>query len=698
MYMKKYLAPIIAILLTVTGCNVVDNQSKNDAYKDDLINSEPGHVQYEFFIPTSEQDLMEKSFYGYIIVKTMAGFDESGFIKLGAEIKDSFESNGAIYYHIYKENNVLGLLNSVKAMSSVIYAEPDFLNELHTAVSYPSGLDDPYLTSAQYSYYITQMKEALERYGVGSYEVYNALVDTGINIPHVDLNGLFDHGYSMFSKVDNGDGTVTYTFVDDQTEPVDMGTTDNWDINPGEGHGSHVAGTIAAAGNNSVGVAGVCPANAKLIVYKCFAKDASGASIDGSGSNWAVYGSYKHLIDWKVANSITQTIPVNMSLGGSPANYFAIDMINYGFANDVFIISSSGNSGQNMATYPAGYAGCMAVGATNGSDEKVHFSTSGNFLSVVAPGYDIVSCGSRNDNDYQFKSGTSMAAPFVTGLATYMLTFVPTLTPAQIKQLIEENADDIGALGYDEDTGWGRVNVLNTIADVVTGNIPSSGSQMYTDATLTVHVTNTHSDVPEPEIQDLHVYLYDLNGNYVSVSVSDENGDAFFNMLQPGTYNAIANYYEQVLKVDNIVVSTTDVAIELQFNVPPPWYIQTLPNDDASSSDTDTVIALYDSVGDLLERYDWVILDTLEFPLISGQTYYIEITGYSDYTGHYGLYVSKTLKDPQSVTGADPLTNGVNDQYEPNDTLPEATSISTDTGYNAYLAANDADVFVITIP
>ncbi|KPJ80503.1 MAG: hypothetical protein AMS17_20450 [Spirochaetes bacterium DG_61] len=206
---------------------------------------------------------------------------------------------------------------------------------------------------------------------------------------------------------------------------------------------------------------------------------------------------------------------------------------------------------------------------------------------------------------------------------------------------------------------------------------------MYTDATLTVHVTNTHSDAPVPEIPDLHVYLYDSNGNYVSVSVSDENSDAFFNMLQPGTYNAIANYYEQVVKVDNIVVSATDVAVELQFNVPPPWYIQTLPND---------------SVGDLLELYDWVILDTLEYPLISGQTYYIEITGYLDYTGHYGLYVSKTLKDPQSVAGADPLTNGVNDQYEPNDTLPEATSISTDTGYNAYLAANDADVFVITIP
>jgi thermitase len=702
--MKRYLAftrnvaAILAFSLLLTCCSVSRDKADSVESKTNLPGTQPEWGGYEFFIPVSEVDLKDRSFYGYLIIKTASGFDESGFSKLGAEIRDSFELKGSRYYHVYRKHNVLELLNSVKTMKGVMYAEPDYTNDLDSPVSYPSGLDDPYLMSAQYSYYIAKMKEALETHGVGPNEIYVALVDTGINIPHEDFSGVFDHGYSMFSKSDNGDGTVTYTFVGDQNNPVDMGGSDNWDINPGEGHGSHVAGTISAAGNNSVGVAGVCPANAKLIVYKCFADDANGARVSGSGSNWAIYGSYKHIVDWKITNSIPQTIPVNMSLGGAPATYFAIDMVNYGLANNVFIVASSGNSGTNTAHYPAGYAGCVTVGATNGADKKVHFSTSGSFVSVAAPGYDIISCGQSGNNDYQFKSGTSMAAPFVTGLAAYMLTFDPTLTPAQIKQIIEENADDLGPSGYDEDTGWGRVNVLNTIADVAAGNIPVPGSRIYTDATLTVSTTNTHLGAPAPEIQNLHVYLYDSNGRYVSVSISDESGNAYFNLLPLGNYTAIANYYDQIVKAENIVVGETDMTVDMQFNVPPPWHIQTLPNDGASSSGTDTVIALYDGSGKLLELYDWAILDTLDYPLTSGQTYYIEITGYIGDTGHYGLYVSQSLKDPASISGSDPLADGVNDQYEPNDTLGEAASVLVDTSYNAYLAINDSDVFVITIP
>ena len=702
--MKSYLnftrnvTAILAFSLLLACCSVSRDTLDSTDGKIDSPGTQLDSDGYDFFIPVSEVDLKDRSFYGYLIIKTTAGFDESGFSSLGAAIRDSFELNGSRYYHVYRAHNVLELLNSVKKMNGVIYAEPDYTNDLDSPVSYPSGLDDPYLMSAQYSFHITEMKEALETHGVGPNEIYVALVDSGINIPHEEFSGVFDHGYSMFSKSDNGNGTVTYTFVGDQNTPVDMGVGDNWDINPGEGHGSHVAGTISASGNNAVGVAGVCPANAKLIVYKCFACDANGASVSGSGSNWAVYGSYKHLIDWKIANSISQTIPVNMSLGGSPANYFAIDMINYGLANDVFIVASSGNSGTNTIHYPAGYTGCVTVGATNGADKKVHFSTSGNFLSVAAPGLDIISCGKNGNNDYQFKSGTSMSAPFVTGLAAYMLTFDPTLTPAQIKQIIEENADDLAPSGYDEDTGWGRVHVLNTIADVAVGNIPAAGGLTYTDATLTVSTTNTHPDAPFPEIQNLHVYLYDSNGRYVSVSVSDESGNAYFNLLQLGNYTAIANYYDQIVKAENIVVGETDVTVEMQFNVPPPWYIQTLPNDGASSSNTDTVIALYDGSGKLLKNYDYVMLDTLDYPLISGQTYYIEITGFMDATGHYGLYVSQSLKDPASITGSDPLADGVNDQYESNDTLGEASAVLADTPYNAYLAVNDTDVFVITIP
>ncbi len=640
-------------------------------------------LQYDFYTPVSEEGLKADTNYGYLIAKTPTTFKEGLFTAQGLEIVGKFTLDGYNYYRLHKEAGIMNALADLKTTRGVIFAEPELMEKTTAGIVYDHP--DPRALSEEYSIFLTHAKDAWTTFGFGPNKPTVVDVDTGINYAHEDLTGNVTHAFSWYNP------TTTTTALAAYSDPVDLiGTTQtNTD---GNGHGTHTAGTIVATGNNGKGVAGVCW-QANLVSYK-------GLSDAGSGGTWAIYGSLYHLIQWKKAN-YNHTIPVNMSLGGTSANQFAIDMIEAGLRNNVVVIASMGNTGQNMAQYPAAYSGVIAVGATNGADKKVHFSTSGRHISVCAPGYNILSCDAFDDGSYASESGTSQAAPFVTGLVTYMLTFAPDLTPAQIKTYLESNTDLIeGATGFTETTGWGRVNVLKTIGAVVADvNASKAPASNYINAELKVKTVNTLNGgtltltgVP------VHLYSCDAAGkiaNYVGSSISmagslagtlgsgnpvPEDGVCFFNLLKPGTYVAKGLFSgalgtSPVFTVAAGATSIPDLTVTFAL---PIYNIQTLP-DAGSTGVEDDIITVWNPVGTKIATVDSGNLDSAQLLLTTSGTYTFKIGPYTTSTiGEHALYVSNGSYGADTAPGtyAAPATGALAGSQSQVQATPQAINLN----------------------
>jgi thermitase len=230
-----------------------------------------------------------------------------------------------------------------------------------------------------------------------------------------------------------------------------------------------------------------------------------------------------------------------MSLGGYYADEFEAEMITYALQNNVVIIAAMGNDGRTTAEYPAAYTGVIAVGATDGDDQITSFSTRGTWISVSAPGLDIISTYNDSSTDYEYDSGTSMATPFVTGLSAYTLAYASALLPDQLKTVLMSSADSIdgsSSSSISTSYGAGRVDVLTTLETAKTSP-PISGS-VYSTYPITITVT-----IGGTATSDIPVYLYDSSGNYVEVGYTGADtsylGTVSFWLLKPGTYTAKAN-------------------------------------------------------------------------------------------------------------------------------------------------------------
>jgi thermitase len=660
--------------------------------------------QYQFNPPTSEADLQQNSVYGYLIAKAAPGFNEATFEHMGLSIQGKITLNGYNYYHLYKESDVLGTLEALQCNKGILFAEPDQRVDATGGITLNSM--DPLAVSEEYSIYLTKTVDAWKTYGFGPNTPTVVDIDTGINWVHEDFQkggaSIVQHAYSWYDLANKNkliSPTTTYAI-----SPIDYINT-TYTNTDDEAHGSHTAGTIAAQGNNGKGVAGICW-NTNLVSYK--------GLLGGSGGTWAIYGSLYHLLNWKLTTPYNHTIPVNMSLGGSAASAFAIEVIEACTENNIVIIASMGNTGQNGVQYPAAYQGVIAVGATSGQDKKVPFSTSGAHISVTAPGYDIISCGNLSTSDYESMSGTSMSAPFVTGLVSYMLTWNPDLTPAQIKTYLEKNADFIeGATGFTETNGWGRVNTLKTIGAVVADvNALTAPASNYLNAPLRVTVQNTFNGTTTL-LTSTPVYLYQCDpegriSNFAASAVTSADADPLlaragsvdFNLLRPGTYLARCNVsgiqaYSPLITVTSASVSP---AVTVQFKASV-YNIQTLPDAAPSSqTTTDDIIYVYDfNSGKLLTSVDIGALDTATVMTAPNQILTINLKPYSTYIGEYALWVgtSPYATNPAPGTFAAPAPGAFAGSASHLSTAPQA--ITVNTLYNGNLTAA-SDWYKVTVP
>lgn len=243
------------------------------------------------------------------------------------------------------------------------------------------------------------------------------VIDTGIDLDHPDL-------------------TVAgnTTFVD--------GTTTGNDDN---GHGTHVAGIIGAR-DNSIGVVGVAP-DASLYAVKVLDSKGSGYESD------VIAG-----IQWAVDNHMNV---VNMSLGSSSASTAFQTACDNAYADGLVLVAAAGNSGNSSGrgdnvNYPARYDSVIAVAATDSSNLRASWSSTGPAVELAAPGVSIYS--TYNNGTYATLSGTSMASPHVAGVAALVIASDPSLTNEEVRQRMDDTATDLGVSGRDTKYGYGLVN------------------------------------------------------------------------------------------------------------------------------------------------------------------------------------------------------------------------------------------------
>lgn len=257
-----------------------------------------------------------------------------------------------------------------------------------------------------------------------------AVLDTGVDSGHPDLLG----------KI-----SAEANFTDSNT------AGDRY------GHGTHVAGIVAAVSNNGVGVTGGCPG--------CLLMNGKVLNDSGSGAySWIASG-----ITWAVDNGAKV---INMSLGGSSPSKTLEKAINYAWGKNVVVLAAAGNSGNQSKSYPGAYANVIGVAATDNKDKKASFSQYGNWVDVAAPGVNILSTTPTHafylgtnygyQQGYDYLSGTSMATPMAAAVAG-LIWSNPTYGTSNtaVRARLENTSERITGTG----SYWikGRINAADAV-------------------------------------------------------------------------------------------------------------------------------------------------------------------------------------------------------------------------------------------
>jgi subtilisin family serine protease len=320
--------------------------------------------------------------------------------------------------------------------------------------------------------------------GNGGAGVKIAIIDTGIDYSHLDLNANYKGGWD---------------FVNNDKDPMD----DN-------GHGTHVAGIVAAL-DNGIGVVGVAPA-ASLYALKV---------LDSSGSGY--YSDIIAAIEWCVENDIQVT---NNSYGspGDPGKTVK-DAFDDSASAGVLHVAAAGNSGNSYGVgdniiYPARYDSVIAVAATDKSDKRASWSSTGLDLELSAPGVAINS--TLLGGGYIEMSGTSMACPHVAGTAVLMIV----AKVSDVRGKLQSTADDLGATGCDSKYGYGLVDAdeaagvvetpLDTEAPVITGATGNTTGTTGESVTISATITDNVG------VANATVYYTPIDGTETTVAMAKE--------------------------------------------------------------------------------------------------------------------------------------------------------------------------------
>ena len=302
--------------------------------------------------------------------------------------------------------------------------------ELNHVVSICAEPDDPLYTS-QWALETMGAAEAWETCR-GNAEIVVAVIDTGVDYDHRDLQGnlWFNEaerdGLAGVDDDENGcvDDIAGYNFIYNTADPMDD-----------HGHGTHCAGTIAAATDNALDISGLCW-NSRIMCVKVLGADGDGSSADAAVA-----------IHYAVANGADV---ISASWGAEEESDVLRDAVAYAHAEGVLVVTAAGNEDSDLPYYPAAYPGAIGVAATDSDDRRWYLSNYGDWVDIAAPGRSILSLraagtsqGVAEDTYTTRMSGTSMATPHVSGACALLLSADPLLTYEDIRRILMSTGDPI---------------------------------------------------------------------------------------------------------------------------------------------------------------------------------------------------------------------------------------------------------------
>jgi subtilisin family serine protease len=380
-------------------------------------------------------------------------------------------------------------------LEDVVYAHPDYVLELYTppddslygvqwplnntGQGYPHVLrnDGPYNDSLITMYGtagadINQL-EVFENPPDNAATVIIAVIDTGVDMDHPELAGKI---WQNPGEIDgNGIDDDHNGYVDDirgwdYTSNAGFPPVPDNDPSDGHGHGTHCSGIIASVADNIEGMTGVVP-DCKIMPLKFYPLMLSSYAVSAiiyAADNGADVISMSFGYPWQIGS--------------------LEDALAYARSKGVVLCAATGNDGMAMNNYPGSSPNVISVGASTSDDEVAFFSTYGDHMDVVAPGYSVLSLRAEGTDmyapeepdvhiiagNYYIASGTSMACPHAAAAAAYMRSISPGLTPDKVQEILQNTADDIldpygdGAdfPGWDEFSGHGRISLENALAAV----------------------------------------------------------------------------------------------------------------------------------------------------------------------------------------------------------------------------------------
>jgi subtilisin family serine protease len=300
----------------------------------------------------------------------------------------------------------------------------EVLDEVESSPRYVSVEADPTvrafgdpLASKQWSH---ERLAVVKAHGIATgKKITVAVLDTGVDASHEDLAGQVLKGFDVLEGTSGA-----------RTDP--------------HGHGTQVAGMVAAIAGNGIGIRGAAP-HVRILPVRVL--DSNGR---GTGSDVAAG------IDWAVDAGADV---INLSLGGGPLGAVQT-AVRRALDTGTVVVAAAGNSGDDQVQYPAGYPETVAVAATTAKDERAKFSSYGDHIDVAAPGAKVYTTG--YGNQYGHWSGTSASAPLVSAVAALALEAAgPTPRSAThvdaIVEAITTTAVDLGPAGWDPYYGHGRI-------------------------------------------------------------------------------------------------------------------------------------------------------------------------------------------------------------------------------------------------
>ena len=484
---------------------------------------------------------------GEVIVKFKSGHSKSFLANKSAEFYDSrLMQLSAGEFGVLKVKNKSSIESIIRVLSdepAIEYAEPNYLyrainqrldiSDILAGTSDPkysklwglknTGRNEPQSSGGNSS--STGIADAdinAERawsLSKGDKNIVIAVIDTGVDYEHEDLsNNIWVNQVELNGAPgvdDDGNGYIDdihgYDFANKDGDPMD-----------GNGHGTHVAGTIAAEHNNGVGIAGVM-AQASIMGIKFLSDQGSGSSADAIAA-----------IDY--ATKMNVDIMSN-SWGGGGFSQALEDAIAAASAKGIIFTAAAGNSStdnNNIPHYPSNYDidNVISVAAHNYSDELASFSCYGsNTVHVAAPGRNILSTTPKNT--YDVYSGTSMATPHVTGVVGLYLAYNGKTDPARLRKELMDSSIYARSYGRRLISG-GRVdayNFLNGIAQARPAKPdPNAWGVMQVDILETPHpypnkykLTKTYQ-VPGAKFLRVIFKKFDVENNYDAISILDSDG------------------------------------------------------------------------------------------------------------------------------------------------------------------------------